>query len=86
VLRISVAETAGEHPASDEETEEEAEELTLDAFEEEFLEPEGRAADITVSVEDGRSKARFDRWLRRISRAQLQPAGEAARRTAPRRA
>jgi hypothetical protein len=72
VLRISVVDTAGEHPVGDEEVEEKVEELTLDAFEEEFLQPEGLVADITVSVDDARAKARFGRWLSRM-RPRAQP-------------
>jgi hypothetical protein len=64
VLRMSVTDTAGEHIAGEEDTEEAAEDLTLDAFEEEFLRPEGRLADISVTADDGQAKARFGRWLR----------------------
>jgi hypothetical protein len=66
VLRVTADDTAGEHPISDEEAEEEEEELTLDAFEQEFLLPDGRIVDITMSVEDGAAKARLGRWVRRM--------------------
>jgi hypothetical protein len=78
VLRMSLADTAGEHIAGEEDTEEAAEELTLDAFEEEFLRPEGRLADISVTADDGQAKARFGRWLRTVlsrSRSRLRKAG-----------
>jgi len=65
VLQVSVDDTAGEHPAGEEDTEEEVEGLDLEAFEQEFLVAEGRLADITVTVEDGPAKARFGKWLRR---------------------
>jgi hypothetical protein len=74
VLRVTADDTAGEHPIGDEEAEEEAEELTLEAFEQEFLLPDGRIVDITVSVEDGEAKARLGRWVRRMqARTHEQP-------------
>jgi hypothetical protein len=61
--------------------------LTLDAFEEEFLKPEGRIADISVSVDDERAKARLAKWLSRmLSRTRSQPKGGPARRSAARAA
>ncbi len=63
-LWVRVDDQAGEHRVNDEDTEQE-EELAVEAFEEEFLLPENRPVDITVSVEDGGAQLRFRRWLRR---------------------
>jgi hypothetical protein len=87
LLRVSVEDTTGEHPISDENAEEESEELTLDAFQAEFLQPEGRPVDVTVFAEDGRAKARFDRWLSATrARAGAQAPASSARRPAARKA
>jgi hypothetical protein len=80
VLRVSLADTAGEHVAGEEDSEEAAEDLTLDAFEEEFLRREGALADISVSVDNAQANARFGRWLRTVlspSRSRSRKAGSA---------
>jgi hypothetical protein len=62
ILQLRVDDQAGEHPVSDEDTDEEGG-LTLEAFEAEFLLPEGQPVDIAVSADDG--GAQFRGWLRR---------------------
>lgn len=86
-LRVSIDETAGEHPANEEDAKEGAEELTLEAFEEEFLQPEDRLADTTVSVDDPQAKVRFNRWLSRMlsrlyPQAQREPVHRSRKRAA----
>jgi hypothetical protein len=78
VLTMSASDTSGEHVAGEEDAEEEAKDLTLDAFEEEFLRPERAAADISVTVDGAQAKARFGRWLRNVlsrSRSRSRKAG-----------
>jgi len=83
VLQVRVDNTASEHPVSDEEAEEEAEELTLEGFEEEFLPPEQSLADVVVAVEDEAAKARFGRWLRRTLSGQYKNTPRRLTTTAP---
>ena len=76
-LQVSAIGTAELRPSAEGEDAEDAEDLTIDAFESQFLVPEHGEVEITVLAENPESWRRFQRWL---GRRRLRSPGPVTRR------